>query len=710
MTFLADFRQAMRRLARAPALSIAIVLVLACAFGATTLVFSLANGVLLRPLPFREPDRLVSVHRILEEGLVATIPYRDYEAWRVRTGVLEDVAGASPAQHGVLFGNSQVPQAQTGWVTPNFFSVLGWRVLIGRVFGANEHQPGQGRTAILTEPFWRRHFGSDPAALGTPITVVGGLSEELRGDYVIVGVVAGSVRCHRPDCGQYEIFFPASSPPPMEFNPPTGISDFSPLVARLKPGVGRDHASEAVARFARELGNPPITTRGASQIPVFARPVVGGFVVPLHDAEVGWTRQGFAILATGAAFVLLTACVNVGMLLLATAMRRAPELAVRSSLGATQSRLLRDMLVEYALLGLAGAAAGTVVAIVAIPVALAVAPTNLPRTDAVAVDGTVLTFTAIVAVASGLVFGLLPAAIMSRRAHWPKRVSPPSQGRRGRRARELLAAVQLILTVALLIQTLLAVRSFWKLATVPLGFEPSGVVATDLALARRAQTESAGPDIQDRLLREAKLLPGVTSAALTLNLPGRGEHRAGIVIPGVEGNSKSGYLFVESRLIAGDYFDVFRITVRRGRALGVLDRDTGAVVVNESFARRYFPGRDPLGQRIFVAGWRDVVGVVADAREQSAERPAEPTFYDARTGGVGRLWLAVRSSESAAKVQPDLQRLVERVDRKIAGRLTTLEAELATGRAPARFYAVVLGTFGFFALLLAATGVFTLSR
>ena len=430
----------------------------------------------------------------------------------------------------------------------------------------------------------------------------------------------------------------------------------------------------------------------------------------LHDAELGWTRQGFAILTTGAAFVLLTACVNVGMLLLATAMRRAPELAIRSSLGATQSRLLRDMLVEYALLGLAGAAAGTLVAIVAIPVALAVAPTNLPRTDAIAVDGTVLTFTAIVAGVSVLVFGLVPAAIMSRRAQWPRRIPAPSQGKRGRRARELLAAVQLIFTVALLIQTLLAVRSFWKLATVPLGFEPSGVVATELALDRRAQTESGGPEIQDRLLREARMLPGITGVALTLKLPAQGENRVGIVIHGVEGNSKSGYLFVEQKLIAGDYFDVFRIPVRRGRALGVLDRDTGAVVVNESFALRYFPGQDPLGQRIFVAGWRDVVGIVADAREQSAERPAEPTFYDARTGGVGRLWLAVRSSESAAKVQPDLQRLVERVDRKIAGRLTTLEAELATGRAPARFYAVVLGTFGFFALLLAATGVFTLSQ
>ena len=141
MTFLADFRQAMRRLARAPALSIAIVLVLACAFGATTLVFSLANGVLLRPLAFREPDRLVSVHRILDEGLVATIPYRDYDAWRVRTGVFEDVAGVSPAHHGVLFGNRQVPEVETGWETPNFYGLLGPRVLIGRMIGSIDHQP-----------------------------------------------------------------------------------------------------------------------------------------------------------------------------------------------------------------------------------------------------------------------------------------------------------------------------------------------------------------------------------------------------------------------------------------------------------------------------------------------------------------------------------------------------------------------------------------
>jgi predicted permease len=372
---------------------------------------------------------------------------------------------------------------------------------------------------------------------------------------------------------------------------------------------------------------------------------------------------------------------------------------------------MREMLLEHLLLGLAGGAGGAALAASAIPIVQALAPSNLPRVDRVGVDAMALMFTAVTAAAAVLLFGVAPAAVLSRRSvAGGLRVRSATMAERGRRGREALVGVQMALTLALLIGTLLTVRSLWKLMNVPLGFEPRGVVTSELSLPRYSwgASDAAFRVFEDRLLGEVRQLPGVESAALTLQLPAGGERQLGILVPGIQGNSTSGYLFVEWRLIAGDYLDVFRIPLRRGRALGERDRDTGAVLVNEAFARSYFPRTEPLGQRIYVDAWREVVGVVADAREQSATQRAKPTFYQVcpRTPLV---WLAVRSRASMAFIEPALRSIINRIDPQVPARITTMESQLAEGRAPNRFCAVVLTTFALFALLLAGSGVFTLS-
>ncbi len=703
MTLLTDLRLAVRRVVRNRAISAFVVLTLSCAIGASTLVFSLVNGVLLHPLPYRDPERLVTIRRILQgfEGINQTIPYADYEAWRTGTGVFVDVAGVTGWQVELRPAGRPACVARAGWVTANFFEVLGPRLVLGRGFVPADHRPGHIQAAVLTEEFWRSHFGGDAQVIGTRLTVLDTWVPEYS-DFVIVGVVSAPMRGSADSNSRIGLLLPCPSPPSGTFVVPALSSAFSPLVGRLKEGVSVQRASGAVARFAVAQGFRRLSPH------IRDRRVIGGEVAPLHEWEFGSTREGFTILTVGVALVLVTACINLGALLLAAGLRRVHELAVRAVMGAGYWRLTRELLLEHFVLALAGGIGGLALAALCLPVLLAVVPSNLPRVGEVALDGMSLAVAALVTAASVLIFGVVPASVLSRRSLGHQlRVRAITAAERRRLGRELVVGIQIALTLVLLTGSFLVGRSLWNLATVPLGFEPHGVVTASLSLdsfSSRVRDEKDKAAFQRRLLDQVREMPGVESAALVFKGDSTGVH-----VPGVEGDPLSGgYIFMYNAFVTPEYFAVLRMPLRRGRPLVDQDADT-SVVVNESFARRYFLGADPVGHWMESAGWHRIVGVVADARDQSATRPAGPAVYRPLGGYGTSATLVVRARTGTATVERALSDLIMRLDAGVPFTIASMDAQLSAQRAPTRFYVVLLSTFAGFGLLLAAGGVFTLT-
>jgi len=703
MALVEECHHAARRLRHNPAVSCGAIVILSGAIGVTTLLFSLVNGVLLRALPFRGPERLVTVLRTFDDGSSDTVPYRDYGQWRLRTGVFEDVAGISWDIVEIGSDATGTRRAQAGWVTPNFFRALGPQTLLGRP----DRRPNADRTVVITEGLWRRHFASDPKVVDRHVRINSLLDPPCSGDYVVSAVVRGGIKARASGLTDYDLFISYGSSPPRIFSAATGGA-FDLLIGRLKSHVTVGQASAAAARLGRELADTQVTGVRDGAVRSATRNVTGGYVTPLHEWQVGWTRHGFVVLAVAVLLVLLMACINLGALLVARSLGRSHELGVRSALGASRWRLIRDVLADHLLLGIAGGLGGVALALAGMPLLLAVVPSNLPRVADVGIDRAAL---AVAVLSDGLAVVLLallaPAIVSHCAAKGNVRRCVFSKTRRGR-GRNVFLALQITLTEALLVGTLLAVQSAWNLAHVPLGFDPTGVVTAELSLGRYAADGAASAALLDRLLERVRRVAGVQWAALANRLPPGARDSIGIMIPGVGGNSKSGYVFVPCRMVTRDYFDVLGIKVLRGRRFRDGERD--AVLVNDSFARTFFRHQDALEQRIFVSRWERVVGIVADAREEDSTRAAGPTLYWSVHPGATVLWLAIRSSLRAGEIEPIMRDVIAGVDPQLPASIKSLEAQLNAGQEPVRFYAVLLSIFAVYALVLAGTGIFTVSQ
>jgi predicted permease len=693
-----DVRYALRQLRRSPGFALVAVLTLALGIGANTAIFSVVNGVLLRPLPFREPDRLVRVFS-LDEGKRAAVSPLDFADWRDQARSFEGLAAVNALTLN-LTGGGEPERLEGASVSAALFSVLGVRPIAGRTFAPSEDAPGAPRLVLLGEPLWRRRFGADPGLVGRTVLLDGEV-------YTVVGIV--------PAASAYPAGAEVWTPLDLSQEARSRGARYLRVIGRLAPGTAASAAGAEMAAIARRLEEQdPDHNTG-----------FGAAVVPLHQQIVGEVRTPLLVLLGAVGFVLLIACANVANLLLARAIGREGELAVRAALGAGRGRIVRQLLTESLLLALLGSAAGVALAAAAMRAFVAAVPDDLPRVAEVGIDGTVLLATAGAALATGLLFGLAPAL----QASTPILVGTLKQGGRGasghagrRRASDALVVAEVALAVVLLAGAGLLTRSFTRLLEVDPGFRPERVTTFTVTLppakyGKDAQLQAFAAALVERLAR----LPGAQSAAVVSGLPlSDAGFSLSFTVDGRPAPDPGAEPSAQVRVATPAYFATMGIPLVRGRAFTERDRDGSpqVVVINREAARRFFPGEDPLGRRVQLGWTRDsvrmggeIVGVVGDVRQFGLDAAPVPEIYAPYDQfPLDELSAVVRSTadeQDQAAVLAAVWGAVGELDRDLpVYALRTLEELVSESVARPRFYMLLLGAFAAVALLLSAVGIY----
>lgn len=702
-----DVRHAVRSFRRNPVFTLTIIVTLAVGIGANATIFSVVNAVLLEPLPYADIDRLVNLRetRPLAGGSGQRVPVpvspATYFDWRNGVTSFEQIAAVGPDEF-AWTGGPEPEQIAGAAITANLFPMFGITPLLGRNFRPEENEPGAQSVALLSHAFWQRRFGGDPAVLGRaivlngrPSTIVGVLPEWFDG-----AAAAGIARRTRP-----EVWVPLTL---VEAGAMRSVPAFD-VHARLKPGATRAGAQSEVdavmARLAKEF---PATNAAR-----------GGRIEPMVDRVVGEARPGLWVLAAAVGLVLLIACANVANLLLARATSRGAEIAMRAALGASRSRLVRQFLTESLLLALAGCALGLGATMIGIDALAALLPSNLPRTEHIAVDGRVLSFTVIVSLLTGIVFGLLPAW---HAAKPDLQAAIKTAGRSGKgdtsagRLRHALVVLQVALSLVLLVGAGLLLQSFIALTRVDPGFDPRNVLSLRITLAgENYRTPAQQSAFFERLSTEAAALPGADSAALVfplpfsgpiMNLPFKLSDRP--VDPALE-------LAAETNIVSPEYFHALGLRVTQGRAF--TERDgAGAppvAMINETLARRLWPGESPLGKRIAIGRGnrpteREVVGVFADIKQRQLEsEPLLQACVPHAQAPMRTMYLAVRGHVPAETLLPLVRERVAALDANLAcADIALWSARMDQSIAPRRVTLWLLGAFAATALLLAVVGLY----
>jgi putative ABC transport system permease protein len=694
-----DLRFAGRQLWKNPGFTLVVVLTLALAVGASTAIFSVVHGILLRPLPYPEPERVISVHPLSAEGERSTWSIPNYVDWRKEN---RTTASSAIYEYGNLNLSraGEPPERLIGmWSGADFFRVLGARPLAGRWFLPEEDQPGGARVAVISEKLWEQRFGRDPAAVGKPLLLNG----ETR---TVIGVIS------RRD--QYPDFVDAWLPlvlPEQESYEQRGLVYLN-VLARLASGATLEGARAETRLIGERL---------AKQYPESNGTLVLG-VMPLQQVMVGDVRTPLLMLLGAVLFVLLIACANVANLLLVRSSAREGEVAVRTALGAGRGRIVRQLLTESVVLALTGGAAGIVLAIWATKALVTLAPQGTPRLEEVGIDGTVLLFALGITVATGLLFGLAPAIQASRPnlAGTLKEGSRGSKGRASTRARNALVVAEIALAVVLLAVAGLLLQSFARLQSVDLGFQPEGVVKFHLAPAEtRYPTEAELAAFVDRLIAEMEQLPGVTSAGATVwGMPLlSGENTLSISIPGRAPKPPGQEDELRTAFMTPGFFRTLGIPVLRGRDLTRQDR-AGAppvMLINQAAAERFFPGMDPVGQRIRIDGVVDtgtngaeIVGVVRDFKQSTLEEQITPQmFLPHALRPMPNLAVVLRTEGSPEAVVAAARARLQRMDPDLPlYAVKGMEEIVAGSAAQPKFYMLLLGGFAVTALVLAAVGIY----
>jgi predicted permease len=696
-----DLRFAARQLAKSPGFTFVAVLTLALGIGATTAIFSVVYGVLLRPLPYPQPDRLVRPFFIDTKGeLHGAFSPPNFLDFQAASRALSGVAGVHGGTLNLSGDGSEAERLPAAWVSANYFSVLGTRPLAGRTFAPGEDRPGAPRVAILSEEIWRRRFGGDPRVVGRSLT--------LSGDpYQVVGVLRHGER------------FPSGADVwvPMVFSPDEiaqrGAVFFSAL-GRLAPGATLERAQAEASLIGRRLRDQfPADNQGY---------IADMTLTPMLDRLVGDTRKPLLILLGAVSFVLLIACSNVANLLLVRAAAREGEIVIRSALGAGRARIIRQLLTESLLLALLGGVAGVGLAAWALKLLVGSGPQGIPRLSEIGLDGVALAFALVIALATGVLFGLAPALQTSRTdlAAAIREGTRGSKGRGGTRARSVLVIVETALAVVLLAGAGLLIRSFLELQHVDPGFKPEGVVTFNIELPTSQYSDEAKlRAVTAALLERMQRLPGVSSAGVTVyGMPfAGGVNMLTFTVAGwpPPEPGKSPVLRVAG--VTPDYFKTLGIPLVKGRALSPLDRQGAprAVLLNAAAVRKFFPGEEPLGKRIAL-GLADakgdipggeVVGVVADFKQDALERDVEPQIFQAYDQVPQQSLSVVVRSSSPQLVAPAAKQQVRELNPNLPlFGLQPMTEVVDASTSQSRFYMLLLGGFAFVSLILAAVGIY----
>nr|MBA3260024.1 ABC transporter permease [Gemmatimonadales bacterium] len=597
-------RIALRRLRRTPGFTAAAVLCLALGIGANTAIFSVVNAVLLRPLPFAEPERLVGVweanpSRNSDRNVVSPANFLD---WRAQNTVFEDIA-AVYSTTGSITGTGEPEEIAVQAATAGLFPVLGLQPMLGRVFTAGEDIPDGPRLAVLSHELWSRRYGANPALVGETIQLDGSA-------YTVTGVMPPGTqsigRDDRPD-----LWIPMGFDPAVNYRETSGR--YLQAVARLKAGVTVERAQTELATIAARLAEtyPQFNTHWSVNL------------VPITEQVVGQVRRPLALLGGVVLLVLLIACANVANLQLAQATARRREIAVRAALGASGVTLGRQFVVESVLISLAGGTLGVLLAWWGTDALGALAATSIPRMEEVTLDRSALAFTLLVSVGAGTAFGLV-AALHALRGdlHLDLKEGGRGNSGRGHRTRALLVGGQVALSLVLLAGAGLLLKSFARLNAVDLGFDPDRVLTARVTLGgERYEDEERQVRFFQDLLRGVQSLPGVHSAGAINWLPLSGQRSATRILIEGEPTPRHGEEpGADVRAVDPEFFRTMEIPLLRGRTIAATDsrEAPGAVVVSESFVERHLTGRDPLGRRIHME-WGDtlvatIVGVVGDIK------------------------------------------------------------------------------------------------
>ena len=690
-----DVRYGLRTLRRNPMFTAVALLTLALGIGANTAIFTLVRSVLLRPLPFPDPDALYVISHASPgpRWLYPDMSDRGYLGFREATSAFQTLATFTSAEC-TLTGAGDATRLHGAAVTTDFFRVLGVNAAAGRTFGPEDDRAGNDKIVLIGDGLWRSRFSADPGLVNRTMT--------LNGEpYRVVGILPAGFAYPRE--ATYWI------PLTVRISPNLGYS--RPVIGRVKPGVTQKQARADLDGWVRSL--PPDPRRPRDLVTQ---------VTPLHEAMVGDTRLPLLVFGGAVGFVLLIACANVANLLLMRAVSRRHEIAMRLALGASRRRVVRQLLTEAALLSLAGGVLGAGIAVLSGPALLSLIPAGwIPQDTAVRVDAWVLLFTAGLSVLSGLVVGLAPIAQMRRDGgDNPLREESASATPHSHRVRHVLVVAEVALTLVLLVGAGLLVRSFVGLRSVPLGFTPERVTSMTMDLPVSRYPETSGVvAFHDRLLDSLSRLPGVVSAGAVNWLP-LGDMVIWGDVQAEDRRDLAGQYNATKVAVSPDYFTTVGIRLLRGRAFTEADR-TGrppVLIVSESVARRLWPDGDPLGKRMALVerpkpeDWLTVVGVVDDVRQGGFR--SDPTHavyqpYSQITSRffVGYMTFLVRTTGDPAQAAPLMRAALNRIDPDEAPQmLAALETVIDRTVSEPKFQARVLGVFSLVALVLAAIGIY----
>lgn len=689
-TFLHDLRFGGRLLIRKPAFTAIAVITLALGIGANTATFSVVNSVLLRPLPYPEPGRLVTMR--------SNQSVADLEDIRSRSQSFE-YFGGSVMQAQDYTSDGEPLQVQASLINADLFKALGAEAAIGRTISDEEDRFGADPVVVLAHGFWQRNFGGAANVVGKTIQLSGK-------SYTVIGVMPAdfimptetpdlwaSVRVVNPIAAQFR-----------------GVH-FLRTYIRLKPGVSLSQAAAEMEGIDQWLAQQyPEENKGRRTV-----------LLSLHERVVANTRSALLILLGAVGLVLLIACANFANLLLARAAGRRQEIVIRAALGAGRWRLIRQMLTESTLLAVMGGAGGLLLAKWGVDLLTALKPANLPRLSSIGIDGWVLAFTLGVSILTGIVFGLLPALSASKLDvnEALKEGGRASAGGIGRhRVRSLLVVSEIALALVLLIGAGLLIKSIWTLRTIDPGFNPENLLTMRIELPESRYKEIPKQlQFRERALEAVNAIPGV-QAAMISELPMTENLMHNFVIDGRPTLSPGEEPELETRTVAGDYFRTMGIPVHQGRDFTAQDRaDTPPVgLVNESFVREYFPNENPIGRRIAWARgnprrWMTIIGVVGDVKHYGLNLPELPAFYNTyqQQDQPWKRWmyLAVRADGNSEALAGQVKTHIWSVDKQIpVTKLRTMTDVMAASLEAQRFTMTLMGIFAAVALVLAAIGIY----
>jgi putative ABC transport system permease protein len=718
-TLLKDLKHAFRMFRQNRAFTIAAVAALALGIGANTAIFSVVNAVLLKPVPFPEPDRLVMFMNTSPQGQGAAASPAKYQHWREQTSVVQDAAAF---RTGIvnLTGSGFPEQLRSAQVSADYFRLFGAPIIEGRGFSAEEDLPNGPRVALIGQGLWTRRFGSDPAIVGKTISLSGE-------PYDVIGIVGSSFDVS--EFGPAPDVWTAFQLDPQT----TDQGHYFQAAGRLKPGVALEQAQ---ARF--KLSADEFRTKFPNALG--PNPANAGFTVqPFREAFVRNVRPILLVMVVAVSFVLLIACANVANLLLVRATTRKREIAIRAAIGAGRRRIIRQLLTESVVLSLAGGALGLVLGVAGIRALLSINTAGLPRVglngSLVGVDWRVLTFTLTVSLATGILFGLIPALHGSKtdlNVALKESSGRSGTGFRQNRIRSLLVVTEVALALILLIGSALLIRTNVALAAVNAGFDPHNVLKMDMSLTGpRFMTSSSIDLLINDGVERLRALPGVEFASATCCVPLEGGYGLPFRIVGrplQQGPFHGGGGWLT---ISPGYFDVFKVPVKRGRAFTERDNASGppVVVINEALARQFWKdGGDPLNDRLVIGRGvmrefadepeRQIIGVVGDVRGGGLNNEPGPTMYipqgqvpdavNALNARISTMKWVVRTRVEPYSLSGAIQEQLRQATGLPVSEIRSMEEVVSRSTSRQRFNMLLMTVFGSAALLLAAIGIYGL--